>query len=185
MPSEHGPTTVFTEPADESISEEAPAIQVSVPKEAADKRREARYVCNDPAKVRILSGNRGVFDATVMDISKSGLRLEGGSALLKGEKIEITLPREVIIFGEVRYCRRVAENYHVGVLIEDVFYSRRADIGSHLHDDQLTLYLIRKELAIRDVLGVRDHLLRCKWCSARCRAVSRLRERLGVGATEQ
>jgi PilZ domain-containing protein len=182
MPIEQIPIKLFALPTDESISEEAPA-QVPVPKEMIEKRREARYVCNDPAEVRILSGNRGVLDAMVMDISKSGLRLGVASALAKGEKIEITLPKEVIIFGEVRYCRRAVESYHVGVSIEDVFYARRSDIGSHLHDDQLTLYLIRKELATRDVLGVRDHLLRCKMCAARCRAVGRLRERLGVGAT--
>jgi hypothetical protein len=185
MSIEQEPITAFASPSGEGLREEAPAIQPSSPKETVDRRREARYECNDPAEVRILSGNCGVFDAMVMDISKSGLRLEVASVLAKGEKIEITLPREVIIFGEVRYCRRVAESYHVGVLIEDVFYSRRPESGSHLRDDQLRLYLIRKELATRDVLGVRDHLLRCKLCSARCRAVNRLRQRLGVGPTER
>jgi hypothetical protein len=145
----------------------------------SDKRREARYPCNDPASVRVLNGSGGFFPATVLDVSRSGLRLEITVGLEKGMQVEITLPGEVIVFGEVRYCRHAALVYQAGVFIEDVFYARRADSGSHPHDDQLSLYLAKKGLRAMEVLGVRDHLLRCKLCASRYRAVVKLQERVG------
>jgi hypothetical protein len=102
-----------------------------------------------------------------------------------GAKVEITLPREAIIFGEVRYCRRTAPGYQAGIFIEDVFYAHRADTGEHIHDDTLSHYLESKGLGAREILSVRDHLLHCNLCSARYDVVAKLQDRHDAAAMDR
>jgi hypothetical protein len=132
-----------------------------------DGRREARYPCNERAEVRVLFGETAPLPATVMDISRSGLRLVIPVALTKGLAIQVMLPKEVIVLGRVRYCRRTGESFHTGVYIDDVFYASQADGSGHIHDDDMALYLAKRGLSIAELLGVRDHIQRCKLCSTR------------------
>src|SRR5882724_549403 len=109
-----------------------------------EKRKEARYPTNDAAEVRVLPSNGETVAATIIDISKSGLRLELGRTLLKGRRLEITIsPRKLVIFGEVRYCRRVGGVYQAGVLIEGVV-SPDQDAETHLLDDEIRLFVVGK-----------------------------------------
>jgi hypothetical protein len=93
--------------------------------EAYEQRRETEYRRSDPAKVRVLSGVSSSFSTIILDISRSGLRVELDSPLSRGTALEITLPNEVIIFGEVRFCRQIAGNCYAAVSIQHVFYARR------------------------------------------------------------
>ena len=70
-----------------------------------EKRREARYPTNDPAEVEVVNGGTGRCPATVLDVSKSGLRLKLESSINRGAEVKVTLQRNVIIFGQIRYCR--------------------------------------------------------------------------------
>ena len=177
------------------VSIQPPGVNSSVPpredqvfaaRDKVERRRGARYFCHDPVQIRILSGDasRILAPATILDVSRSGLRLEIADPLAKGMEIEI-MSQEVIIFGEVRHCRSAGDTFHAGVSIEDVFYTRRCDTNHlHLYDDELSAYLARKGLTAAEVLGARDHLQRCKLCAARHHAALEVRERLHTQATE-
>jgi len=151
----------------------------------SDQRREPRYPCNDLAEVRNLSQNLGPLPARVLDISRSGLRLETAVAMSRGAKLEILLPAKAIILGNVRYIRRVADRYQAGVFIEDVYHTRQSFVRRHLNDYQLSLYLAREGGSACEILSVREHLLQCNHCTARYQAVVKLRERIRPGLQEQ
>jgi PilZ domain len=132
-----------------------------------EQRREPRYPCNDPVEVRILSGSRGpILPATALDVSRSGLRLALRTPIPKGSEIEAIVKRQVTILGEVCYCRRVGDDFHAGVLIRDVVYPGTQAV-EHLHDDQLSLYLVGKGLTMAEVIHVKDHLAKCADCRTR------------------
>ena len=134
----------------------------------SEKRREPRYPCNDAVAVRVMSIGPRHFPATVLDVSRSGLRLELATPIAKGSEIEVAARTQLVVFGEVRYCRRAGEVFHVGVLIRDVVQSHPRAVA-HLHDDEEALYLAGKGLAMADVIRVKDHLTRCEQCRTRLR----------------
>ena len=84
-----------------------------------ERRQEVRYQTNDPAQVRLSPGTECVA-GTILDISRSGLRIEIGRPITRASRVEIILAGSAVIFGTVRYCRRIADAYHVGILIEHV-----------------------------------------------------------------
>ena len=130
-----------------------------------EKRREIRYPTNDPAQVQVLPHNTR-SPATVLDVSRSGLRLELHASVGRGSQIKVILSEQVVIFGEVRYCRRVGDVFQAGVLIQDVIYSQER-ARKHLHDDDLSLYLVGKGLTASEVIKLRDHLILCESCRIR------------------
>jgi PilZ domain len=130
-----------------------------------ERRREPRYPCNDPVVVRILPGDGSRVPAKLLDVSRSGLRLEIGVSLLKGAEIEIVLSKQIAIFGKVRHCRRVGDVFHAGVLIQEAFYSSKT--SDHVSDDQLGSYLTGNGLTLTQVIKVRDHLALCSTCRLR------------------
>jgi len=136
---------------------------------SVEKRKEARYPTRDAALVRELppAHNREELPATVIDVSKSGLRLELERQLWKGSRIEIAIvPRKLVIFGEVRYCRRSGAIFQVGVLIEGLVFPKPDD-GKHLHEDLIMLYVAGRGLTVPEVLRVKHHILTCDICSSR------------------
>jgi len=84
-----------------------------------ERRTEVRYQTYDPAQVRLSPGGDCV-PGTILDISRSGLRIELGEPIRRDTRVEIILAGRAAIFGTVRYCRRVADAHHAGVLIEHV-----------------------------------------------------------------
>jgi len=130
-----------------------------------ERRREPRYPCNDPVMVRVLPGDGNRIPATLVDVSKSGLRLEIAVPLLKGSEIEIVLSKQIAIFGKIRHCRRSGDNYQAGILIQEAFYSSKAN--DHVSDDQLGGYLTGHGLTLTQVIKVRDHLALCSTCRLR------------------
>ena len=132
----------------------------------ADKRGETRYPTEDPAEVEVRHGEILRMPAVVVDVSRSGLRLELPLAVGRGEQVKITLPRQMVILGEVRYCRRAGIVYHAGVLIQDVFQGQTTT-GEHLSNDELSFYLIGKGLAVADIIKLREHLIECESCRIR------------------
>lgn len=73
--------------------------------------------------------------------------------------------REVIIFGQVRHCRRAAEGFHAGIAIEDAFYSAKFSI-THVHQNKLALYMAGKDLTTREALEIGEHLRTCDRCNS-------------------
>jgi hypothetical protein len=86
----------------------------SSPSAPTERRRERRYATNDPVAIRLLEAGGGPpVGGTVLDVSRSGLRVESAVPLGKGLRLEIILPDRTIIFGESRYCHRVPTAYHI------------------------------------------------------------------------
>lgn len=131
-----------------------------------EKRREIRYPTNDPAEVQVLPIDSTRRPATVLDVSESALRLELHSAVARGLEIKVILSGQVVIFGEVRYCRRAGAVFHAGVVIHDVVYARQG-AGKHIQDYDLNLYLVGRGLTAFEVIKLREHLILCESCRFR------------------
>jgi PilZ domain len=131
-----------------------------------EKRREARYPTNDPAEVEVVTGGVGQFSATVLDVSRSGLRLKLDSSINRGAEVKITLQRNIVIFGQIRYCRPLDGNFDVGVLIQDMAQNS-GQPSPHIEDDLLSLYVIGKGLTVPEVIKLKEHLVNCEACRVR------------------
>lgn len=144
-----------------------------------DRRKEIRYPCHDPAEVRLLHNDAPGFAASVLDISKSGLRLACPIQLDEGSRLEVILQRQAIVFGEVRYCQKVGQEFHSGVQIERVFYTMNVS-SDHLDDEQIIKYIAGEGLIAKDVLALTQHIRSCADCRSRMDAMA-LSERVGRG----
>jgi PilZ domain len=131
-----------------------------------EKRREARYPTNDPAEVEIANGGAGRSPATVLDVSKSGLRLKLESCINKGAEVRVTLQRNIVIFGQIRYCRPLGDAFDAGVLIHDMSQNS-GQASSHIEDDLLSLYVVGKGLTVPEVIKLKEHLVNCESCRIR------------------
>lgn len=132
-----------------------------------ERRREPRYPCNDPAEVQVASATGPRLPATMLDISRSGLRVVLAAPVWKGADVEVILPKQAIIFGRVCHCRQSGEKFYAGIRIQDVFFRPHPVKGAHIEDQQLARYLAGLGLSVLEVLNVRAHLLKCKLCRSR------------------
>jgi hypothetical protein len=145
---------------------ENPAVP-DPPKDAAatsERRREARYPTQDPAELEILfSGDETIY-GTVLDVSRSGMRIALSKRINRGEQVKVKLQQNVI-FGEIRYCRAVPGGFQAGLKIQDLVRppGRSED---HIDDEPLTLYAAGKGLSVSEVIEIREHLVRCESCRA-------------------
>ena len=131
-----------------------------------ERRRETRYPTNDKAKVEIWQPPMLSVAASILDISRSGLRLALQTRIGKGVHVKITFEYPMVVFGEVRYCRSVASGFHAGVQIREVVYLRNPP-AIHIDEDSLSFYLIGKGLTAPEVIKLRDHLIECELCRTR------------------
>ena len=131
-----------------------------------EKRREARYPTNDPAEVEVVNGGTGRCPATVLDVSKSGLRLKLESSINRGAEVKVTLQRNVVIFGQIRYCRPLDGSFDAGILIQDMSQNS-GQPSPHIEDDLLSLYVVGKGLTVPEVIKLKDHLVNCESCRIR------------------
>lgn len=89
---------------------------------ALDNRRlEHRFPADAPVEVTIVYPvTPGRIKGTMVDLSKSGLRLRMETSLPKGSRVQVKLG-DVVVFGEVRHCRETDEAwFEAGVHIEDM-----------------------------------------------------------------
>ena len=125
-----------------------------------ERRSEARYQTQDPAEIEIIRGPSEPFYGTVLDVSRSGLRVALSRRINRGEQVRVKLHRNVI-FGEVRYCRAVPSGFQVGLRIQDLVRPAGKH-DEHIADDPLSLYAIGKGLSVAEVIEVREHLEQCE-----------------------
>jgi hypothetical protein len=86
-----------------------------------DRRRDRRTPVDTPASMRILNPLSGArIDIHVLDVSDHGLKLSVPHFLSPGTGIQVRL-KNTIAMAEVRYCRPMGAEFHVGVWIQDVF----------------------------------------------------------------
>jgi hypothetical protein len=132
-----------------------------------ERRRDTRYPTNDPAEVEIFSQAFLREGSLILDVSRSGLRVHLKTETAKGTRLKIRLVKtDLFIFGEVRYCRPVEDGFHVGVWIEHMFNARE-ELGKHIDDMDLCLYVMGKGLAVEEVILLKDHLIMCEACQVR------------------
>jgi hypothetical protein len=154
-------------PLETSAPDDLTAVRSSPSSAHAERRRETRYVTNDPVAIRLLdAGGRQPVAGTVLNVSRSGLRVESVVPLGKGLQLEILLPDRTVIFGESRYCRRVSTGYHTGIAIEVVYYAKPYP-GHHLQDDHVRLYAAGAGLTALEAIHVKNHLSNCGSCRER------------------
>jgi hypothetical protein len=132
-----------------------------------EQRRETRYATNDPVEISVLEAGSSVrLGGTVLDVSRSGLRIETAIPISKGSRVEVMLPNRAIIFGKTRFCRRASDLYHAGLAIEEIYYAQPLS-AEHIHDDEVALYAAGNGLTVLEAVRVKKHLVACKNCRAR------------------
>jgi len=66
--------------------------------------------------VEIVPGR--VLAASIRDVSRTGLRLELHQAIERGVNVKVVLPRDVVVFGQVRYSKPAGDRFHIGIQID-------------------------------------------------------------------
>jgi hypothetical protein len=133
----------------------------------SEKRKETRYPTNESAEVRLLYTGRDPIRAKIVNVSRSGMRLEVASALPQGRRIEITTSsRKLVVFGEIRYCKGVSGGFHVGVLIEGVVSDRDGSVAN-LSGDEIASYIARQGVTTPEAQRASEHLSKCGMCLRR------------------
>jgi hypothetical protein len=127
-----------------------------------ERRSEARYRTQDDAEFETLPGPNQPFFGTILDVSRLGLRVALRKRISRGEQVKVKLHHNVI-FGEVRYCRSVAEGFQAGLKIQDLVRAAGHQ-DQHITDDRISLYAVGKGLSVIHVIEVREHLGRCQQC---------------------
>ena len=95
----------------------------------AEKRREPRFVTNDPAIIHSLNSLSPHFTAVqVLDVSRQGMKLRIGRQFLTGSEIQVKL-KDLFVLGEIRYCVRVGSFFLAGILVEDVLRLPHVQVG--------------------------------------------------------
>jgi hypothetical protein len=133
-----------------------------------ERRSEARYPTPDPAELQILPGPSEPIYGTILDVSRSGLRVALPRRMERGQQIKVKL-HDNVIFGEVRYCRAVSGAFQAGIRIHDLVRPAGVE-NQHIADDPLSLYAVGKGLSVPEVIQVREHLARCEACRAQLAA---------------
>lgn len=134
---------------------------------ATERRREIRYLTNDAVEVRQLDGGGGLpMAGTIVDISRSGMRVEIPSPIAKGMWVEVILGDRTIIFAEARHCRRLSKQYQVGMAIEAVCSGRNESVD-HIAESRLSLYRAGGGLPAQEAIRIANHLFACSECQTR------------------
>ena len=131
-----------------------------------ERRADLRFPANDPVQIEILQCDFLNVEGVVVDVSRSGVRVALQTRVGKGAQVKINVRRQIIIFGEVRYCRPVNGYFHAGILIQNVFYAS-APSSQYANDDDLSLYILWKGLTTPEIIRLRQHLEACDSCRAR------------------
>jgi len=149
---------------------EKPGAQPETPQtsdeaQASERRIEARYPTSDEAELEVLPATGPPVPGTILDVSRSGLRLAIPVTLERGAFVKVKL-QHTVVFGEVRYCRPVAGGSQVGILIQDLVRAEDRKTA-HIAEEHLSLYAVGKGLTVTEVIELREHLLLCETCRAR------------------
>jgi hypothetical protein len=161
--------SLLEEAAADSRSRADEPQDVEEPREAEtgylERPSEPRYPTRDPAEIELIFGSAVPIYGTVLDVSRSGLRIALSRKIDRGQQVKVKLHNNVI-FGEVRHCRPVFGAFHAGIRISDLVLPAGLE-KQHIADDPLSLYAVGKGLSVAEVIEVREHLVRCENCRAR------------------
>jgi hypothetical protein len=84
---------------------------------SAEQRSEVRYRVEQPAMMRVLGAHVDVFLVTILDASRSGLRVSCPKGFAVGTQVEVSFAA-LKLPGQVRYVRLVeAGTSHLGIQV--------------------------------------------------------------------
>jgi PilZ domain-containing protein len=82
--------------------------------ERVQQRRHDRYQVEIPGLLRLLETRGGIYAVTVLDVSKTGLRISCPKPFASGTRVEIRC-RSTKILGTVKYVREVRNETYLGI----------------------------------------------------------------------
>lgn len=108
----------------------------SPPAQVLEQRRHDRHALQLPGILRIEAMRGGVYVITVLDVSKSGLRINCPTTVPNGSRVEVKC-QGAKITGRVKYAREVGgQEFHLGVEADG------ANEAAMLPDGELDLTLL-------------------------------------------
>ena len=96
-----------------------PNLTALHPPRISQQRTHERVTIKVPALLRVPETRSGTYLVTVLDASKTGLRLSCPSALAAGTRVEVRVQGTTVL-GIARYTREVDREFHVGIEAEGV-----------------------------------------------------------------
>ena len=99
-------------------------ICASVTTEIEQRRKEPRLPIHQEATISLLDNGR-VLDSVLTDISRSGARVRLNETLKVGTTVCIET-NTTMLAGEVRYCRKVENQFEAGIETTDIVTSQQA-----------------------------------------------------------
>jgi hypothetical protein len=87
----------------------------------AERRIEIRIATDGPARVKVLDPLISLgpsFQASLVDTSDKGLKLQVPRSILPGSVVQIRL-QDRIVLGEVRYCNPSGSEFHIGLRLKE------------------------------------------------------------------
>ncbi len=94
-----------------------------------DRRKEPRYPTGGFVEVNQIGVIAPPFLASVVDVSKSGMRLRMAAAIERGVRLRVRL-EDLIAFGEVRWTRQIdEETFEAGLAVD---HTVRAELVSNI-----------------------------------------------------
>lgn len=131
-----------------------------------ERRAESRYPTDNIVEVWIMLDPNSSQQAKVLNVSRSGLRLELRRALPVGTAVEVITPLKLRVLGVIRYCRQSGEVFHAGVRIQMTIMGSVSG-AEHLDDNQMSAYAARQGLSMPDFFRLQKHLETCESCRSR------------------
>src|SRR5579862_3362167 len=106
-----------------------------------ERRKERRYPTEDPVVVKLLAPAHEIFPGTVIDVSRSGLRIECAHLVPQFSKLEVIFSiTGQVACGQVRYCRHAGYLFQAGVSVEDIVATGDYS-ASHLEAHEVALFV--------------------------------------------
>ena len=82
--------------------------------ERVQQRRHDRYQVEIPGLLRLQETRGGIYGVTVLDVSRTGLRISCPKALASGTRVEIRC-QNIKVLGTVKYSREVGNEIYLGI----------------------------------------------------------------------
>jgi hypothetical protein len=85
-----------------------------------ERRSEPRISTDDPASMQVLHPLLdGRSTIRVLDVSRKGLKLCCLTHMQRGTLVQVFM-NNLVAMGEVRHCKQIGDEFHVGVQLDDV-----------------------------------------------------------------
>ena len=87
----------------------------------SERRKEERIGTDEAGSVQSIAPfTNDRLEVQILDVSQGGMKLRALKPLDPGMMIKIRL-KNVVAFGEVRYCNAARKGFNIGIKIENVF----------------------------------------------------------------